>query len=137
MSHCRNCGNELIPGENWTASAERMWQYTCRECVSLEGKALRLDEGYRKHQLERRLRRKYGLTLADYEEMLAGQGGVCAICGTDDPGGRHGRFNIDHDHASGEVRGLLCTSCNHGLGKFQDSPDLLEEAAAYLRDWEL
>ncbi|MEV4708088.1 endonuclease VII domain-containing protein [Actinoplanes sp. NPDC049316] len=55
------------------------------------------------------------------------RGGVCAICGGDDP------QHLDHDHRTGEVRGILCFNCNGGLGQFRDDPVLLADAIAYLK----
>jgi hypothetical protein len=78
---------------------------------------------------------KYGITVDDYDALFASQAGRCAICSTDSPGGR-GRFHVDHDHATGEVRGLLCTNCNAGLGQFKDDPDRLGAAIRYLADKE-
>jgi hypothetical protein len=71
---------------------------------------------------------KYGLTFAQYQEMIARQGGACAVCG-DPP---KGPFHIDHCHKRGDVRGLLCSLCNTGLGSFQDSPKRLLAAAKYV-----
>jgi len=76
------------------------------------------------------LRRTYGLTLEDYRALRASQGGVCAICGGPPT---KGDFCVDHCHATGAVRGLLCGLCNHGLGQFRDTPEHLERAADYLR----
>lgn len=76
-------------------------------------------------------RRNYGITLADYDAMLARQSGRCSICRTTTPGGR-GRFHVDHCHSTSRVRGLLCSNCNTGLGKFRDSVSLLRDAARYL-----
>lgn len=78
------------------------------------------------------LERNYGITLADYDAMLAAQDGRCAICKTDVPKGK-GRFSVDHDHVTGKVRALLCNTCNAGLGQFKDDPALVLEAAAYLQ----
>lgn len=80
------------------------------------------------------LRVKYGLTPEDFEAMLKNQRGKCAIpeCGAETPGGRSKRWHVDHDHVTGVVRGLLCNSCNVGLGFFDDRPELLRAAAAYL-----
>jgi len=61
--------------------------------------------------------------------MLAAQGGTCAICDSP-PGSR--RLAIDHDHATGVVRGLLCPRCNTGLAYFRDRPELFRTAADYL-----
>lgn len=84
----------------------------------------------------------YGLPPGAYQSMLDGQGGRCAICRTDEPGGPAGRrFCFDHDHrccpatkaCAACVRGLLCFPCNIALGKFRDNPEILAAAIAYLR----
>jgi hypothetical protein len=77
--------------------------------------------------------RKHGWTPDDYERVLAEQGGVCACCGSASPGKRLRKFCVDHDHATGTVRGLLCTSCNQGIGQLGDTLEGVEAAARYLR----
>lgn len=74
---------------------------------------------------------KYGLTSDDYLRALAQVGERCAICG-DAPSPGY-RLAVDHDHASGKYRGLLCVRCNAGLGNFRDDPARLLRAADYLR----
>lgn len=74
---------------------------------------------------------EYGLTLARFAEMLAEQGGRCAICQSASPGTRD--WHVDHDHATNAVRGLLCNACNKGLGLFRDSPAHLLAAERYLQ----
>lgn len=76
------------------------------------------------------LRRNFGITPGDYRAMLAAQGGVCAICRK--PEKIRQRLAVDHDHATGKVRGLLCRDCNTSLGKFGDSLEILRNAVAYL-----
>ncbi|MCU1427916.1 MAG: hypothetical protein JWL83_1916 [Actinomycetia bacterium] len=75
------------------------------------------------------LKRKYGLTVEQYDAMLEAQGGVCAIC-REKPGDL--TLHVDHDHVSGETRELLCVRCNNALGLFQESHDLFAAAAGYL-----
>ena len=78
------------------------------------------------------LQTKYGITLADYDEMLETQGGGCAICGkTSGENGR--RLCVDHDHETDEVRGLLCDACNRGLGYFRDDSEICRQVMLYLR----
>jgi len=74
-----------------------------------------------------------GLTQEQYDAMVQKQQGLCAICGGPPRGRWKNHLMVDHDHSTQEVRGLLCTWCNLGLGKFQDNPELLEKAAQYLR----
>lgn len=74
------------------------------------------------------IKRKYNLTKEEYEQLLARSGKRCQICG------KKASLHIDHDHATGRIRGMLCVNCNHGLGKFYDDSDLLRAAINYLRD---
>ena len=76
------------------------------------------------------LKSRYGITLAEYEKLLVGQSGKCAICGQTD---EWFSLAVDHCHETSRIRGLLCSQCNRGIGLFRDSPDLLEKAAEYLR----
>lgn len=80
--------------------------------------------------------RRYGLTVAEYEAMLAAQAGRCACCRKiETHRGRNGevsRLAVDHDHVTGSVRALLCHSCNTGVGSFYDEPALLRAAAEYI-----
>lgn len=80
-----------------------------------------------------RLKQKYGITPERYDAMFAAQNGRCAACGTADSGDpRFDTFSVDHDHETGEVRGLLCANCNRALGHVKDSVDTLMSLAAYL-----
>lgn len=102
----------------------------CLECQGLVPKPTKAEL-----QRARNLKARYGVTVSEYERLLQHQGGVCFICGRK-PG--RVRLAVDHNHKTGEVRGLLCPrgprSCNRGLGVFADSADRLELAADYLRN---
>ena len=85
----------------------------------------------------RNMRAKHGLTEMEFSTMLVAQDGGCAICGTSHFGIRANKpahAFVDHDHSTGVIRGLLCDKCNLGLGAFGDSPELLLEAAGYLKN---
>jgi len=76
-------------------------------------------------------KRKYGISLERYDALKA-TFRSCMICGKDADSHKGGALHIDHDHLTGELRGMLCGTCNTGLGSFQDSPALLQKAIAYL-----
>lgn len=80
--------------------------------------------------LDNNLRVRYGIRLTDYNRMLDEQGGCCAICGTRE-WGRKGP-HVDHNHETGEVRGILCSGCNTGLGQFHEDPNRMRLAIRYL-----
>ncbi len=84
-------------------------------------------------QRERDYKRKYDITISDYEKLLKQQDSKCAICKTTNPG-RYDNFCVDHDHSKKKdsVRGLLCEKCNRGLGYFDDNPERLVAAVGYL-----
>jgi len=72
----------------------------------------------------------YGITAGQADAVLDMQGGVCAICGT----GETTQWNVDHCHATGAPRGILCSGCNTGIGSLGDDPALLRQALAYLEN---
>lgn len=123
-------------------------QRRCRECCNRKERERRSSSDrhaayLREYRAEHRdcrrrwnLWSKYRITPDDYDNMLAAQGGVCAICtGPQDRVSKDGSywFDVDHDHRTGKVRGLLCHSCNTGIGKLKDDISVLERAAGYLR----
>lgn len=75
------------------------------------------------------LRRLYGISAADYDAMFESQRGLCAVCERP-PGAR--RLHVDHDHATGAVRGLLCSNCNTAIGKLREDPVVFARAVSYL-----
>ncbi len=84
----------------------------------------------KKNHREYSLQRTYGLTTEQYDVILKEQDGACAICRhpfTDTP-------NVDHSHETGRIRGLLCGSCNRGLGGFRDNLEYMVSAIAYIRN---
>jgi hypothetical protein len=81
--------------------------------------------------------KKYGLLKEDYYQLLHDQSYKCKICGclhkeTPDKKWKRARLSVDHDHETGEIRGLLCYQCNFGLGLFKDDPQLLLNSISYL-----
>jgi hypothetical protein len=98
---------------------------------SVAGQSVWDTPAYRRRYL---LLTTYGMTSDEYDRMLASQDGKCAICGTDDPqSARNNVWNVDHDHDTGEVRGLLCSPCNRGMGLLQDNPKVIEKVLQYLQ----
>src|SRR5689334_107325 len=84
------------------------------------------------------LKKKFGLSWEQYQQMLRDANGVCEICKqpelkTDYRTNRVLNLSIDHDHSTGAIRGLLCMDCNRAIGMFQDSKEFLLNAVAYLQ----
>ena len=75
------------------------------------------------------LKSKYGISLEDYNLLLAKQNGCCAVCGSLPT---QQRLHVDHNHVTGEIRGLLCQACNVSIGKMKESPELLRKLALYI-----
>jgi len=112
------------------AAYRRRWRSLNRDKANEWRKRRREREPEAVRDYWRRTNRKryYGLTEAEYQNMLESSGGACGIC-------REpfcGRPSIDHDHKTGKVRGLLCKQCNFGLGHFRDKISFLNLAADYL-----
>lgn len=80
-----------------------------------------------------RRKAKYGITRDQYEALLDEQNGRCKICG-----GNFGYdLRVDHNHGTGEVRGLLCANCNSGIGYLKDDPEIMKSAIQYLSNMRL
>lgn len=131
---CRVCERGLPSAEFRLARSKRDGLADeCRACFSEIGR----EKHAARTTVERRARclAQFGLTPESYDALLAEQRGLCAICRTSEPGGRwNSRFAVDHDHATGLVRGLLCSHCNVMLGNAKDDPVRLRAAAAYLEE---
>lgn len=133
MKHCKHCNDEFSHDDNH-------WYIVFNKT---RGKSYLLC---RKTQLDRRrkrpptyekqrawdLQRNYGMTQNDFDLMLKSQNDQCAICGSTKWGGRHNTPCVDHDHATGQIRGLLCHSCNLILGHAKDNHNVLLAATVYL-----
>ena len=84
-----------------------------------------------------KLKKAYGISLKDYNELLTKQNGKCSICGVDNNGYYRKKlraFAVDHCHTTSKIRGLLCSDCNTGIGLLKDNIDLLNNAIKYLNN---
>lgn len=139
---CSGCGDTKPRDCFGVRSDGRNLRSRCRSCetAALRDYTKREPDKWRETQRRKDLKLKYGITPERYDEILIEQAGVCAICGTENPGAKRRYFCVDHDHdccpetpSCGRcVRGLLCNRCNKALGLFDDNPDLLLDAAEYL-----
>lgn len=112
----------------------------CNSCYKKEWRALnpaqelatRRLASYETYEAKRQraIVSRYSITIEDYQKMFDEQDGRCAICRESSSGIS---LCIDHDHLTGAVRGLLCTTCNKGLGHFSDDISLMETAITYLK----
>jgi hypothetical protein len=108
----------------------KRWQQEHPERVNAYRRARRLEPEVRRRERAGHLKRKFGMTIEQYDAMLETQGGGCCICGR--PPRDDISLHVDHDHSSGTVRGILCFCCNNALADFQENPTLLVKAASYV-----
>jgi hypothetical protein len=138
---CKAC-NLAARAARYAADPQKYIDRTVAWRDANKERALEYWERYRNRPDRKRaernsyLKRKYGITLKDFERMLEEQGGVCKVCKEQRPNEQ--TLHVDHDHETGEVRGLLCFRCNNAIGDLRDDPDLVQELHDYLdRDPEL
>ena len=134
--HCPKCDQTKPRAEfglrGANAQGKRYSKSYCKVCENLltitksRGNPEKVAASNRKAALDR----YFSMTPEEFAELSDVQGGVCAICHEEPVA--ESRLHVDHDHSSGVVRGLLCRGCNHGLGNFRDSPELLLRAIEYL-----
>lgn len=128
---CSKCQNpSLTRADFHPADTQRSPYSWCKRCGATTTKAWRDKNPARAALLGKRgnLKANYGITVEAYDALFVAQDGKCAICRGD--GTR--ALAVDHCHETGLIRGLLCDSCNNGLGRFRDDADLLLRAAEYL-----
>src|SRR3990167_9771257 len=120
LSPTRADGTKLCSVCNEWQDSKTFQGNQCKRCWRIKGKEWADNNRQRSNALQRKhvLAKKFGMTPADLEVLIAAQDGQCAICRRISPSTLH----VDHDHVTGKVRGLLCFSCNIGLGHFGDEP---------------
>jgi hypothetical protein len=130
---CTNCGVEkdiidfYLRGGSHSPNSRKS---KCKTCDIARVRKRHQDNPERTKNND--LKRLYGITLNEYNQMLADQNYKCITCGTTEPGGKHGKFMVDHSHITGKVRGLLCKRCNIALGEVGDNIQTLQKMIEYL-----
>lgn len=161
MKKCTKCGREQPPENFYAAAGTRdglrgdckacfqarakerypkvrdreiqrvqLWREENRDRYLETQRRIKQSPEGRRRERAGHLKRKYGITLEYYDALLAEQDGVCSICGRAPTPGIS--LHVDHDHAIGEIRGLLCFRCNNALGDFGDDHDRLFAALRHL-----
>jgi hypothetical protein len=130
MKKCNNC-NIVKPLNEYTYKIKQSRDYRyaqsrCKDCESIRKKQYKYEPSQQSREKHRF--KKYGLTENAYQNLILSQNNLCAIC---DESSEKSLY-IDHDHKTGKVRGLLCSTCNTGLGFFRDDSNLLNKAINYL-----
>jgi hypothetical protein len=129
LFHCKRCGHSKPLCE-----MRKDYRYMCLDCFSKSGNEWSKKNSAKSaiHKRRHHLMRKFGITLEEYDSLLAHQDNKCAICRgpLKDPRGH--APHIDHEHGTVKVRGILCHGCNNGLGNFADNPTALRNAALYI-----
>jgi NMD protein affecting ribosome stability and mRNA decay len=148
MKYCRKCDTVKPRSEFYIRETVSDGLYTyCKKCKSKDNSKYssspRRKEWFSKWYVANRstikknlkknaIKRKYGLDIDEYNQLLESQNHKCAICGEE----MHGReVTVDHCHQTMRIRGILCGKCNKGLGHFRDRIDVLTKAISYLEHY--
>lgn len=137
MWQCSACGELKIATQfNRDSTKAHGHSYTCKSCATAYQREWKEAPDTWRYRRDYYLRRYFGISLDDYERLYEAQGGRCAICGGEGNDVRRTRnvapLFVDHCHATGAVRGLLCQRCNTGIAMLQDDPAILAQAIQYL-----
>jgi len=101
-----------------------------KERIAIAGKVYRDNNPEKLRSFE--LKRRYGISAEEYDDLYKYQNGLCAICGKAEDERKW--LSVDHNHKSGNIRGLLCVKCNTGIGALRDDVDVLKKAILYLEE---
>ena len=125
--------------QSWCSDCQK----EARKCARVRKRDTEYQRRWRKANPDKRddyawagnIKSKYGLSRTDYSFLLENQNGKCKICGRTEKEAGARRLGVDHCHITGQVRGLLCSRCNRGLGAFEDNSCLLQAAMEYLEEY--
>lgn len=148
VKQCRRCYNSKPTDQfpKCKSNKDGLYSY-CKDCNSRKATGHYLINSDKKKayqrsvpkntQRDRNLKSTYGINLDQYELMLKNQDNKCAICRQPEThmnikSNKVSMLSVDHDHATGKVRALLCNKCNRGIGCFEDNPEFCISAAQYL-----
>lgn len=126
---CKICTKEYM-AKRYAANPEKHKENVRRYRARLDVDDPEWRERRWRKNRDRRLRDKYDITLEEWEVIFTEQNKRCAICGSTDP--KSPGWPTDHDHVTGQVRGILCSECNGALGLFHDDVEILQAAIEYL-----
>ena len=128
---CRKCGDEksLSDFDKHPKMKDGHLNH-CKKCQHKLSKKYRQTEKGKMVVTRHNLKRGYGMTIEQYNQMLADQNGVCFLCGKPE---LHRRLCVDHNHETGEIRKLLCTKCNWNGGYIENNVDLGKQILKYIK----
>ena len=131
---CSKCKEvKLLSEFNKNKNLKYGVQSQCRDCTKQWRPTPEKREQYNKRTREWNRKKSSGFTPEDFDNKLKEQDYKCAICGTEDPGATN--WHADHDHKTGQKRGVLCHKCNTGLGLLKDDINVLCSAIEYLNHY--
>ena len=130
-SWCKTCSTQDRKDWHANRSSEQKEKMNARRRAYLSKNEDHRRKITKKYIFKYDLKKKYNLSVEQYEQMCKDHNHVCAICNKPEPR-KNGRLCVDHNHKTDKVRGLLCSKCNAGLGLFKDNPKLLLKAIEYL-----
>ena len=129
---CFSCKRALpFTPEHFYRSNTRYLQRECKPCNKRRRAAWWKSSLGKRSSANTKLKARFGITVEQFEAKLKEQDGKCLICGATQSVLGH-KLAVDHNHTTGKIRGILCKSCNIGIGNLKDSPILLRQAADYL-----
>lgn len=136
-SHCRACKSEIA--RNYRKNnPEKSKEYDRRRGAKYREKSKERRKVYYQENKDkfrdRRFLKKFGITLDEYNKIFEEQNGCCVICEKHQIEFERA-LAVDHNHKTGEVRGLLCTYCNMGIGQLNENIEVLERAIKYLKKY--
>jgi hypothetical protein len=127
---CFRCKQEK-PVSEFYKSNTRYYQRECKICNRVRKYAWHHTEQGKRSSANTKLKKRFGITIEEYEKLVKEVGGKCEICGATQSTNGH-RLAVDHDHQTLQIRGILCKDCNVALTLFQEKETVLQNAIKYL-----